>query len=114
MSQLTKLREDHIKLAKMVLQLERTIARPDPPSHLELFQFRHDLMTTVIGHLKLEDWALYPRLIESGDEEISAKGRWFKEEMGGLAPVFVEYCDKWTASSIPAASKTVFDILVSR
>lgn len=102
MSELMRLREDHAKLARMFLQLGHIIERREPPSQTELFQVRHDLMTTVIGHLKLEDWALYPRLIDSGDAEISAKGAWFKDEMGGLAPAFLEYCDKWTASSIPA------------
>lgn len=102
MSELTRLREDHVKLARMFLQLERVIDRSEPPSRIELFQLRHELMTTLVAHLKLEDWALYPRLIDSGDEEISASGQRFKEEMGGLAPAFVAYCDKWTASTIPS------------
>jgi hypothetical protein len=59
-------------------------------------------MNTLIGHLKLEDWALYPRLIDSGDHEISAAGEAFKDEMGGLAPAFLAYCDKWTATTIAA------------
>ena len=101
MSELMKLREDHAKLARMFLQLGHIIQRREPPSQMELFEFRQDLMTTVISHLKLEDWALYPRLIESGDEQMSASGTWFKEEMGGLAPVFLAYCDKWTALTIP-------------
>lgn len=102
MSELTKLRQDHADLARMFRQLERIIDQPDAPSQLELFEFRRMLMQTLIGHLKLEDWALYPRLIDSGDAEISAKGQWFKEEMGGLAPAFLAYCDKWTASTIAA------------
>ena len=102
MSELMRLREDHAKLARMFLELERIIDRPQPPTQLALFEFRRELMTTLIGHLKLEDWALYPRLIESGDEHVSAKGHEFKEEMGGLAPAFLAYCDKWTANSIAA------------
>jgi hypothetical protein len=102
MSELTRLREDHVKLARMFLQLERIIDRTEPPSQIELFQLRQELMTTLVAHLKLEDWALYPRLIDSDDEEISASGQRFKEEMGGLAPAFVAYCDKWTASTIPS------------
>lgn len=102
MSEVSKLREDHAKLARMFLELERIIGRRKPPAQLELFEFRRELMTTLIGHLKLEDWALYPRLIECGDGEISAKGEAFKEEMGGLAPAFVAYCDKWTANTIAA------------
>jgi len=102
MSDLMKLRRDHAELARMFRQLERIIGQSEPPSQLELFELRRSLMQTLIGHLKLEDWALYPRLIDSGDEEISARGRFFKEEMGGLAPAFLAYCEKWTANSIAA------------
>jgi len=102
MSDLMKLRRDHAELARMFRQLERIIGLPQAPSQLELFELRRSLMQTLIAHLKLEDWALYPRLIDSGDEEISARGRFFKEEMGGLAPAFLAYCEKWTANSIAA------------
>lgn len=102
MSEVNQLREDHAKLTRMFRQLEHIIEQPWPPAQLELFEFRRALMTTLIGHLKLEDWALYPRLIESGDEAISETGRHFKEEMTGLAPAFVAYCEKWTANTIAA------------
>jgi hypothetical protein len=102
MSELMRLRQDHAELARMFRQLERIITLPEPPSQLELFELRRSLMQTLIGHLKLEDWALYPRLIDSEDEEIAATGRQFKEEMTGLAPAFVAYCEKWTANTIAA------------
>jgi Hemerythrin HHE cation binding domain len=115
------LREDHAKLARMFLQLGHIIEHREPPSQMELFAFRHDLMTTVIGHLKLEDWALYPRLIDSGDDEISSKGEEFREEMGGLAPAFIAYCDKWTAGTIAAdwsayceETRALLDALIDR
>ena len=101
MSELMKLREDHAKLARMFRQLEQVIAHREPPPQLELFELRQGLLSTLLAHLKLEDWALYPRLIDSGDDDISAKGEEFKQEMGGLAPAFLAYCDKWTASTIP-------------
>jgi hypothetical protein len=102
MSELMKLRQDHADLTRMFRQLERIIEEPQAPSQLELFEFRRILMQTLISHLKLEDWALYPRLIDSGDEEISSAGRHFQEEMGGLAPAFLAYCDKWNANTITA------------
>ena len=100
MSELRKLRQDHADLARMFQTLERITAQPKPPSQLELFEIRRSLMSTLIAHLKLEDWALYPRLIESGDENISSTGQSFQDEMGGLAPAFLAYCDKWTAGTI--------------
>lgn len=100
MSELMKLRHDHAELARMFRKLEHIIEQPQAPEQIELFEFRRHLMQTLIGHLKLEDWALYPRLIDSGDEAASTAGRRFKEEMGGLAPAFLAYCDKWTANTI--------------
>jgi hypothetical protein len=97
-----KLRQEHAELARMFRQLAQIIELSEAPSQLELFELRRSLMQTLIGHLKLEDWALYPRLIDSGDAEISATGRRFKEEMGGLAPAFLAYCEKWTANTIAA------------
>ena len=100
MSQLAKLREDHAALAKLFRQLRAIIGSSRMPSMLVLFDLRRALMSTLIAHLKLEDWALYPRLIASGDSEISDAGRQFQDEMGGLAPAFLAYCDKWNANAI--------------
>jgi hypothetical protein len=102
MSELMKLREDHAMLARMFRDLGEMIAKPSPPPQLELFDLRRRLVSTLLAHLKLEDWALYPQLIESGDPKLSDAGRRFKEEMGGLAPAFLAYCDQWNASTIPA------------
>ena len=102
MSQLSKLHEDHAKLARLFRTLGEIIERPVAPPRLELFEVRQDLMGTLIAHLKLEDWALYPRLIDSGDPQVSKTGASFKLEMGGLAPAFIAYCDKWNADVIEA------------
>lgn len=102
MSELSKLRDDHLLLARLFRQLGSIIECAEPPSQLVLFDLRRELVSTLIAHLKLEDWALYPKLIESGDRGLSDAGRQFKDEMGGLAPAFVAYCDKWSANSIEA------------
>ena len=99
MSQLTKLREDHASLAGIFRQLRGVVRQSSSPGQIVLFGLRRELMSTLIAHLKLEDWALYPRLIESGDGEIRDAGRAF-QEMGGLAPAFIAYCDKWNAPAI--------------
>lgn len=100
MSQLSKLHEDHAVLAKLFRQLRNVIDSSQPPSQLVLFDLRRELVSTLLAHLKLEDWALYPQLIASDDSGISDAGRRFQQEMGGLAPAFVAYCDKWSASRI--------------
>ena len=100
MSQLKKLREDHAQLAKIFRRLGEIVGQDRPPPQIDLFDIRRELVSTLLAHLKLEDWALYPRLIESSDTELSHAGKWFKDEMGGLAPSFVAYCDRWTAGAI--------------
>jgi Hemerythrin HHE cation binding domain len=102
MSELSKLREEHASLARLFTRLTAVIDRPVAPPQLELFELRRELVSTLVAHLKLEDWALYPRLIESGDDEAAAAGRHFKEEMGGLAPAFLAYSNKWNAATITA------------
>lgn len=102
MSELMKLREDHAKLARLFKELGEIIKRPTPPSQVALFDVRRQLVSTLLAHLKLEDWALYPRLIDSGEPEIASAGEAFRDEMGGLAPAFLAYSDKWNATSIAA------------
>ena len=102
MSELMKLREDHATLARLFRRLGEVIELPTAPPQLELFELRRELVSTLLAHLKLEDWALYPRLIQSGEADIAAAGEAFKDEMGGLAPAFLAYSDKWNAGTIDA------------
>jgi hypothetical protein len=120
-SELKKLREDHVTLARLFKQLADAIEKPRAPSRVALFDLRRELVSTLLAHLKLEDWALYPRLIDSGEADVAAAGRMFKDEMGGLAPAFLAYCDKWTAESIDADwpsycrhSRGILDALFNR
>jgi hypothetical protein len=121
MSELDKLRDDHVVLARLFRRLRNIIEQPEPPSQLVLFDVRRELLSSLLAHLKLEDWALYPRLAASSDGSISETGRRFQNEMGGLAPAFLVYCDKWSASSIQsdwagycAETRGVLDALENR
>lgn len=102
MTELKKIRDDHATLARLCKNLREVVQRPSPPSRLELFELRRELTSTLLTHLKLEDWALYPRLIENPEPEVARVGRAFKDEMGGLAPAFLAYSNTWTADSIGA------------
>lgn len=121
MSELSKLRDDHAKLARLFTDLGRVIESAKAPSNIELFDLRRALVSTLLAHLKLEDWALYPRLINSDDRDLSAAGQAFKDEMGDLAPAFLAYCDKWNANSIEAdwsgyctETRAILDALMNR
>jgi hypothetical protein len=94
------LREEHAQLVRIVGQLAECISRPAPPPAVELFAVRRELNATLIGHLKAEDWILYPALLTSDDAEVAAIARQFLDEMGGLAAAFLAYADKWSASAI--------------
>ena len=121
MSDLARLREEHAELVRLVRQLGALIERPTPPAQLELFELRRQLTSTLIAHLKAEDWVLDPRLLSSSDPTIAATARAFNEEMGGLAAAFSGYSEKWNATAIAAdwpgyceASRTIIDALSNR
>ena len=121
MTDVAKLREDHAELVRLVRRLGSFIDQPVPPAALELFDLRRQLTSTLIAHLKAEDWVLYPRLLASPDPKIAATARAFNEEMGGLASAFSGYCDKWSAAAIGADwagycadSRDIIDALTNR
>lgn len=121
MTDIAKLRQEHAHLVEIVGRLGEIIDQPSPPSQLELFELRRSLSSTLIAHLKAEDWVLYPRLLASDDEAVASVARTFNEEMGGLAGAFVAYSDKWAANAIAAdwagycrESRAIIDALSCR
>ena len=102
MSNIPKLRHEHFRLMATVRRLSAMIERRQPPPPLHLFALRHELSSTLIAHLKDEDWLLYPPLFESPDLHVAATARVFSEEMGGLADAYRAHCDKWSAGAIAA------------
>lgn len=100
MSDLMKLRQEHAQLVEMADRLGHIIRQPHPPAAADLFTLRRELSATLVGHLKAEDWVLYPRLFASPDRNVAQTARAFSDEMGGLATDYCAYCDRWTASAI--------------
>ncbi len=100
MSNIMQLRTDHVELLDICQLLEGSIANDTPPSSVDLFGVRKRLTTKLIAHLKAEDWLLYPRLLESEDNEIASTAQAFVEEMGGLAGAFNAYVEAWDAFRI--------------
>lgn len=100
MSSLAELRDDHAELVRIVTELQALIDGDNQPSAVELFDVRRRLASRLIAHLKAEDWALYPPLLESSDAEVAATARRFVEEMGGLAQAFSAFMERWDALSI--------------
>ena len=100
MSDLAKLRQDHAEIVRMVRKLEQVTGQASPPPQLELFDLRRQLTSTLIAHLKTEDWVLYPRLMASSDSSVAAAGRAFNAEMTGLASAYSDYASRWGATAI--------------
>ncbi len=121
MTDLTKLRDEHSEIVKIVGKLRYLISQPSPPPQLHLFALRHELSATLIAHLKTEDWILYPELMASADTRVAAIAREFSEKMGGLARAYRDHCQSWSADAIAAdwagycsASRGLIDALNSR
>ena len=100
MPDLAKLRQEHAQLVGIVRRLGTFIARPASPAQTELFELRRELTSTLIAHLKAEDWVLYPRLLASADATVARTARAFSTEMGGLAQAYTVYAEKWGADAI--------------
>ncbi len=97
---LGKLRQDHADLMVIALRLGEVVKQPASPPAAELFVLRRELSATLVAHLKAEDWALYPRLVDCGDSQVAAIARTFSDEMGGLAAAYTGYNEHWTAVTI--------------
>lgn len=100
MSSLAQLREEHAELVRIVGELQVLIERDVPPAPVELFNVRRRLSSVLIGHLKAEDWVLYPPLLSCNDPEIAATAKQFVDEMGGLAQAYSVFNERWDALSI--------------
>jgi len=100
MPNLMKLRREHARLIDIIQSLASFVLQPRPPEAEELFKVRNELTSTLIGHLKAEDWVLYPRLIANPDPTIAGTALALSDEMGGLADAYRLYVNKWTAISI--------------
>ena len=121
MSDLAKLRGDHADVIKLVRRLGDYVEQPVPPPQIDLFALRRELTSTLIAHLKSEDWVLYPRLMNSGDAAVADTARAFSEEMGGLASAFLSYTESWSANAIAGDwpgycrdTRTIIDALTNR
>jgi hypothetical protein len=100
MADLDKLRDEHTVILRLVERLRFLVDLPKPPPQLHLFTLRHELSATLVGHLKTEDWALYPLLRASPDPHIASLAREFSAEMGGMAAAYRDHCERWNATAI--------------
>lgn len=121
MADLDKLRDEHTVIMRIVERLRFLVNQPKPPPQLHLFTLRHELSATLVGHLKTEDWTVYPMLRASRDPHIASLAQEFSAEMGGLAAAYLDHCEKWNAIAISSDwrgygrdSGALLDLLTTR
>jgi hypothetical protein len=97
---LSKLRDEHACLLRLIAQLRHFLSRPAPPSDQGIIRLRNQLKTTLLNHLSAEDHILYPRLKRSKDSILSGTAVKFSEQMGELAKRYAEYDARWEGKDI--------------
>lgn len=100
MSDYEKLRGDHLLLMVMARDLSRLSSQNDPPCRIELFRARTKLASSLIRHLKEEDWVVYPALLRSHVQSRREAARTLQLQTGSLANAFNEYMRRWTTFTI--------------
>ena len=100
MTNIAQLHDEHRELLDLLGQLSTAIAQAEPAPQAQLFDLRMKICATLIAHLKVEDWAIYPMLVAHRDAAVAAKARRFSDEMGGLASAFAHYSQRWTTLTI--------------
>lgn len=100
MNDLRQLQEEHRRLLSISSRLAKVITLDVPPPASVLYALRQELASTLIRHLKAEDWLLYPRLLRSSDSRLAQIAQSFSKEMGGLAPAFRDHSERWGSYAI--------------
>lgn len=116
-TKLTRFREEHSQLMALIRRLTQLIGKDAPPPPAELYALRHELSSTLIRHLKAEDWVLYPQLMASPDPTVARLAQAFSSEMGGIAKAFTAYAERWGSYAIerdwPGFRRETADILAA-
>lgn len=97
-----RLRDEHTALATLSQYLLDLVAAAEPPRPTEIEAVRGLFRDTLVRHLKCEDWALYPRLRDSGDPALADLAQLFVAEIGTLADEYARYDGLWPTGRIAA------------
>lgn len=100
MNDLKRLQEEHLRLVSISSRLAKVITLDFPPPASELYALRQELASTLIRHLKAEDWLLYPGLLRSLDPRLAQIAQSLANEMGGLASAFRDHSERWGSYTI--------------
>src|SRR3546814_15166118 len=101
MSVTQQLRDEHKHISDVLKEFEEVLSQPGPPPAASLFELRNRLTRVLIGHLKAEDWVLYPSLLETATPYVAEVARTLIHGLGGLAAAYNSYKRQWTDPAHP-------------
>lgn len=95
-----KLRAEHEDIADMARALIAIVEAPLPPDPLSFLRFRRDFGRVLTRHLKHEEWAVYPVLLNHRDGAVRATADALCRESQAFGAEFMAYARDWTADRI--------------
>lgn len=99
----SRIKSDHDTLYASMDELRRLVQAGVAGNADALFAELKKLNATIKLHLAIEDRMLYPALAGASDPRVSAVGKRFQHEMGGLATAYGDFTARWdTAMRIGA------------
>lgn len=124
MSRTANLRRQHDAAVALVEEAAALIERPSlaATDHYRIGILIAKLTGLLRVHFALEDRTLYPLMIQSAHGDAAAVALAFRDEMGGLAQIYLDFAGRWATSAQISAdfdrfrkeARTVFAALSER
>jgi hemerythrin-like domain-containing protein len=91
------LRRQHTEILGLVSEIKEALLE-NPPAIEQIAKLVPELAGKISIHLAMEDNALYPKLLSSGEARIRETAAEFTSQMGDFKKVFAEYHKKWNSN----------------
>lgn len=96
-------RQQHARILKLGARLgEQAKAAIDPTTIVDVLATLEAFTAELVEHLEQEDGYLYPAMMASSDDALSALATRYRAEMGGITDLFNLYRRRWTVETIRA------------
>jgi len=105
---LQRFEHDHHEILDGIHQLRKLIATGIEHNAEAITELLKRMSASIKLHLAVEDRVVYPALANSGRPELAAMGRFYQEEMGGLAQAYTEFAGRWNLPNRVAADPAGF------
>lgn len=90
-------RRQHDDILKLVGTISANLQKDTITNKTEdVLNLLSELSAKIVTHLTMEDKALYPKLVSSGNPKAKTTAEAFIQEMGGIKDVFQVFVGKWS------------------